>query len=225
MAGSLYLTLIEEEKPPTYYSKDYQTYIEKVELLVFYDDKAKKYYEMVCDKANSKSNFQIRLMDGKLSGKIPAIKAMKKACQELGLLWDSSHETRGIKLGKSDDIKSFRYNKKACDFGEMWGCTFVGIEYKGRASSAEIFKDIKEAEKNYKLAKKYYKKACDGGVDIACFSLGLMYRSGEEGVKQNLYKAKEWFGKACDLVRKEFGPNYDNLACKYYRELTLLLKE
>ena len=43
-----------------------------------------------------------------------------------------------------------------------------------------------------------YQKACDGGSTEECLNLGVMYANGY-GVKQDYFKAKEYFGKACDL--------------------------
>ena len=44
---------------------------------------SKKYYELVCDKANSKDSYQLELINGGLGNKVPAIISMKLACGEL----------------------------------------------------------------------------------------------------------------------------------------------
>ena len=41
------------------------------------------------------------------------------------------------------------------------------------------------------------KNACDAGGAVGCTRLGDMYLNGQ-GVKQDYFKAKESFGKACD---------------------------
>lgn len=56
-----------------------------------------------------------------------------------------------------------------------------------------------------------FEKAChlnDGG---GCFNLGLLYSNGQ-GVKQDYFKAKELFGKTCDLKLQ--------LGCDNYAKLT-----
>ena len=44
-----------------------------------------------------------------------------------------------------------------------------------------------------------------------CFNLGVFYRSGKD-VKQDKSRAKEFFGKSCDLSYEE--------GCDSYRELS-----
>ena len=39
---------------------------------------------------------------------------------------------------------------------------------------------------------------CDLNDSVACYNLGVSYKNGQ-GVKQNLKKAKDYYGKACDL--------------------------
>ena len=39
---------------------------------------------------------------------------------------------------------------------------------------------------------------CDLSDSVACYNLGVSYKKGQ-GVKQNLKKAKDYYGKACDL--------------------------
>jgi hypothetical protein len=53
-------------------------------------------------------------------------------------------------------------------------------------------------------------KACDGGAAGSCGMLGLAYQYGK-GVKQDYSKAKELFGKDCDLG--------EQLGCDSYAKL------
>lgn len=53
-------------------------------------------------------------------------------------------------------------------------------------------------------------KACDGGDAAGCALLGVRYEEGE-GVKQNKSKAKELYGKACDMKLQ--------LGCEEYKRL------
>lgn len=39
---------------------------------------------------------------------------------------------------------------------------------------------------------------CDLNDSVACYNLGVLYKKGQ-GVKQNLKRAKDYYGKACDL--------------------------
>ncbi|RAX55227.1 hypothetical protein CCY99_00575 [Helicobacter sp. 16-1353] len=56
----------------------------------------------------------------------------------------------------------------------------------------------------------FYKKACDKQHGKSCFYLGAMYYKGK-GVRQDYSKAKEYFGKACDLGSQD--------GCDEYRDL------
>ena len=77
--------------------------------------------------------------------------------------------------------------KKACDGGNMRGCSNLGTMYD----------DGIGVEKNEQKAVELYKKACDGGKVLGCFNLGIMYANGN-GVEKNEQKAAELYKKACD---------------------------
>ena len=145
-------------------------------------NKTKKYYEMVCDKADSKSTFQVKLMDGKIA-EFSAIDAIKKAtCGELARFY---YDGLGV---RQDYSKALQYRKKACNLGDAFACAGAG--------SAYFFGE--GTKKDYKLAKSYFEKSCEMESGIGCGMLGAMYHNGD-GVKKNLSKAKELYGKACDL--------------------------
>ena len=156
--------------------------------------KAKKYYELVCDKANSKDSYQVELINGSLSNKVPAIKYMKLACGNLAIQY---YKGFGVRQDKS---KALHYFKKACGLGSADSCASVGGSYLLGEGT----------KKDFKLAKSYYEKACEMESAVSCFVLGLMYHDGE-GVPQNLSKAKELLGKACDLGNQD--------GCDSYKEL------
>ncbi|MDQ1328694.1 MAG: uncharacterized protein QG641_1979 [Candidatus Poribacteria bacterium] len=70
-------------------------------------------------------------------------------------------------------------------------------------SNIIIADDLSDAFKAYQSgdfskAAKLYEKACEGGYAKGCVAVGLMYDNGK-GVKQNRSRAKELFGKACDM--------------------------
>ena len=155
---------------------------------------SKKYFEMVCDKANSKDTFQVERIDGSLSNKLLAIEAMQASCSWLGEYCTDGKGTR------QDLARAFHYKKKACDLGHKYECSSVGdAYYLGKGTKID-----------YKLAKSYYEKSCKMQDGFGYIGLGIMYQYGE-GVPKNLSKAKELYGKSCDL-----GVQY---GCDYYKEL------
>lgn len=156
--------------------------------------KAKKYYELVCDKANSKDSYQVELIDGTLGNKVPAIKVMQVDCHNLARYY---YNGLGV---RQDYVKALQYNKKACGLGNADSCAVVGGEY-------FLGKNIK---KDLKLAKSYYEKACEMESAGGCFGLGALYNIGD-GVAQNLSKAKELYGKACDLGDQNGYDSYKEL--------------
>ena len=89
-------------------------------------------------------------------------------------------------LDKSDIESSFGA-KKACDGGNMRGCSNLGSRY---AIGNGVEKDLGKAAE-------LFKKACDGGEMLGCSRLGIMYAIGN-GVEEDLDKAVQLFKKACD---------------------------
>ena len=158
---------------------------------------SKKYYELVCDKANSKDSYQLELINGGLGNKVPAIISMKLACGELARYY---YEGLGV---RQDFAKALQYYKKACGLGNADSCTKAGGSY--------LFG--KGTKKDFKLAKSYYEKACEMESAVGCFGLGVMYHvyHGGKSVPQNLSKAKELYGKACDLGNQDGCDNYKKL--------------
>ena len=155
---------------------------------------SKKYNEMVCDKANSKSTFQVELIDGSLGEKVPAIEIMQVACSNLAKRYSNGWGVR------QDFAKALQYRKKACGLGNANSCALAGKEY---ALGENVEKDLK-------LAKSYYEKSCEMQDGLGCALLGIMYHNGN-GIPQNLSKAKELYGKSCDLGRQGGCDNYKKL--------------
>ena len=154
---------------------------------------SKKYFELVCDKANSKDSYQLEFIDGSLD-KVPAIKIMQSACSDL-----AKHYYNGLGV-RQDYSKALQYHKKACGLGRADSCASAGGDY---ALGENVKKDLK-------LAKSYFEKACKMESALGCVGLGIMYHAGE-GVPQNLSQAKELYGKACDLGEQK--------GCDDYKEL------
>lgn len=155
---------------------------------------AKKYYEMVCDKANSKDSFAVERIDGSMTKKVPIIEAVKSTCSDLGGFY---YNGKGVRQSYE---KALHYYKKACDLGDGKSCFFAGGAYL----------DGKGVKKDLKTALKFYTKSCELEFGDGCFGVGAFYHEGE-GVKQNFSTAKELFGKACDLGVQ--------LGCDGYKEL------
>ena len=60
------------------------------------------------------------------------------------------------------------------------------------------------------IAASYFEKGCNLNEGIACYNLGILYEAGI-GVRQNKSKAKEFFGKLCDLGDQQGCDNYRKL--------------
>ena len=194
---------------------------------------SKKYYELVCDKANSKDSYQLELINGGLGNKVPAIISMKLACGELARYY---YEGLGV---RQDFAKALQYYKKACGLGYAFSCASAGDSYhlgegvrQDFAKALQYYKKAcglgnadsctkaggsylfgKGTKKDFKLAKSYYEKACEMESAVGCFGLGVMYHvyHGGKSVPQNLSKAKELYGKACDLGNQDGCDNYKKL--------------
>ena len=156
---------------------------------------SKKYYEMVCDKADSKDSYRLEKIDGSLDKKISTSESIKYACGEV-----AKYYYNGWGVGQNRS-KALQYYKKACGLGNAKSCAMVGVYY----DLGEIVK------KDLNLTKSYYEKSCEMQFGSGCSLLGVMYQGGIGGVPQNLSKAKELFGKAC-----EFG---EQKGCDGYKEL------
>ena len=81
--------------------------------------------------------------------------------------------------------KALVYYIKACDTGDMEGCTNGGVVLllKGTPYS-----------KQFKQARKMLGKSCEAGEDRACFNMGtLNYKEGRQS------KAIKYYKKACDM--------------------------
>lgn len=156
--------------------------------------KAKKYYEMVCDKANSSNGFEVKRIDGSIGMQKSAIETMKFACYDLGEFY---YNGWGVRQSYE---KSFQYFNKSCDLGDGDGCAGAGLSYyKGEGIERGLNRVIK-----------LITKACELKSGLGCAMLGALYADGK-GIEQNISKAKELFGKACD-----FG---DQKGCDTYKEL------
>lgn len=146
------------------------------------------------------------------------------ACGNLGILY---YNGNGV---KQDYDIARKLWEKACDGKQMNGCNNLGVLYeKGLGCKQDIImanKLYKKAcdnnfysacgnlgalyynNKDYSTAKHLWEKACSQGKDVtSCYSLGYLYKEGL-GVRQNKTKAKEYYGKVCDLGEQKGCDNY-----------------
>lgn len=158
--------------------------------------KAKKYYEMVCDMANSKDSFAVEHIDGIMIKNIPIIKNMQLACGNLGAFY---YDGQGVRQSYE---KALHYYKKACDLGNGKSCVLAGNVY--------FFNGIGGVKEDLKTALKFYTKSCELKYGAGCGMVGAFYHDGGV-VKQNFSTAKELYGKACDLG--------DQMGCDDYKKL------
>ena len=87
--------------------------------------------------------------------------------------------------------KTFALYKKACDMGDMDGCTAVAAVYEGT-----ILWQISQID--YEKAAALYEKACEGGVGEACVRAAA-HGNGEYGGTKDPQKARKYYRLACDF--------------------------
>ena len=99
------------------------------------------------------------------------------------------------KGGIQDSAKAIDLLEKACGLnGEI--CTRAGILLVEQRQSAK--------------AKKFLEKGCGFDNGTACLNLGWLYYYGQ-GARQDFAKAKELYGRACDLGLQEGCDKYKSL--------------
>jgi hypothetical protein len=89
--------------------------------------------------------------------------------------------------GVKDPADAAALNRKACDGGELRGCTRLGFLYEQGTGV------VQDAARTAAL----HQKACDGGEMGGCTNLGVSYEQGT-GVVQDAAKAAALYRKACD---------------------------
>ena len=104
--------------------------------------------------------------------------------------------------------KTFALYKKACDMGDMDGCTAVAGAYDGNALWAAAHHSGEYGgAKDPQKVRKYYSLACDYKDSQGCYMLAQGYEKGENDMK----KAMDIYGAACDYGYTE--------GCVKFREL------
>ncbi|EKL9522840.1 sel1 repeat family protein [Campylobacter jejuni] len=150
-------------------------------------------------------------------------KDISKACFSLAFMYESAK-------GMSKDLnQAYKFFNKACTLGESLSCNNIALFYekeKDGQMASSFYKrscDLKNARACYQLGSLYdkgelvkasvksalafYSKSCTLGFGESCYLLGR-YNQLE---KQDLTKAKRYFGMACDQKHQE--------ACAAYKEL------
>ena len=84
--------------------------------------------------------------------------------------------------------KVFALYKKACDMGDMDGCTAVAAAYEGA-----ILWQVSQID--YEKAAALYEKACEGGVGEAC-ARAAAHHSGEYGGTKDPQKVRKYYSLA-----------------------------
>ena len=99
---------------------------------------------------------------------------------------------QGLSYNDDDDggEKTFALYKKACDMGDMDGCTAVAGAYDGNVLWGVV-------ESDYEKAAALYEKACEGGVGEACYRAAA-HHSGEYGGAKDPQKVRKYYSLACD---------------------------
>ena len=90
---------------------------------------------------------------------------------------------------KGDATKASELYKKACDKGDVRGCTKLGILY----FTADGVKE------DHKKAKKLFIKGCKKNYALACYQLGTIYKRGGTGIKRNFRKSRMFYGYGCKV--------------------------
>ena len=88
---------------------------------------------------------------------------------------------------KGDYQKAAQLYQKACDGGNVGGCSNLGV----------LYENGRGVKQDYQKAAQLYQKACDGGIAKGCSNLGVLYGNGLS-VNQDYQKAAQLFQKACD---------------------------
>ena len=103
-----------------------------------------------------------------------------KVCDEIGKLyrfqWQKTLDAKNEQPSYKEKAKQFYL--KACEFKDGGGCYHMAIISKG------------------KEAINYYKKACDLYSELGCIKVAKAYKYGNDGVKQDLQKAQEYYKKS-----------------------------
>ena len=110
-----------------------------------------------------------------------------KVCDEIGKLyrfqWQKTLDAKNEQPSYKEKAKQFYL--KACEFKDGSGCYHMATISKG------------------KEAINYYKKACDLYSELGCIKVAEAYKYGNDGLKQDLQKAQEYYKK----VVMSFGMN------------------
>lgn len=194
-------------------------------------DKAYEIFQNLCEKDISKACFSLAFMHENAKGVSKdlnkAYKFYDKACK-LGLANACSNMALFLQ-GQGYENEALLAFSKACTLGEALSCNNIALFYEkekdGQMALAFYKKscDLKNARACYQLAFLYekgelvkastqsalafYSKSCTLGFGEACYLLGRY----NQLQKQDLAKAKRYFGMACDKKHKE--------ACAAYKEL------
>ena len=164
--------------------------------------KARQLYQKACDGGDEVGCYGLGWLNEKGRGgplDLATAKALfTKAC-------DGGDESKctnvalrfrlGEKAGAPRDVSKAReLFGKACDGGLVKSCISAGTMYSQEAGPQDPPPDFAKA-------RWYLIKACDGGQGEGCSELASMYEDGR-GVPRDVSRAKQEYGRACDLHLK-----------------------
>lgn len=176
---------------------------------------AAKIYEQACNKNNYDACNRLAYMNRNGEGikinKRKAVELYSKVCQRTNKNCDTLawmyYEGEGVRQNKQ---KFMQFSKQACDHNDYAGCQFIGYAYRdgnivkqNKLLATQIFNTMCNMKTNNKFDKAIAQQSC---IDV-----GFIYYNNGNASKPDIYLAKEYFGKGCDLG--------DSSGCKNYKIL------
>jgi len=176
---------------------------------------AAKIYEQACNKNDYEACSRLAYMNSNGEGievnKSKAIELYSKVCQKTNRKCDTLawmyHEGEGV---RQDKQKFMQLSKQACEHNDYTGCQFLGYAYRdgdfvrqNKPLAIQIFSSMCIMKTNNKFDKAIAQQSC---IDV-----GFIYYNNGHAPKPDMYLAKEYFGKGCNLG--------NNSACKNYKIL------
>jgi len=124
-----------------------------------------------------------------------------KKCDTLAWMY---YKGEGV---RQDNQKFMQFSKQACDHNDYTGCQFIGYAYRdgnivkqNKLLATQIFNTMCNMKTNNKFDKAIAQQSC---IDV-----GFMYYNNGDASKPDIYLAKEYFGRGCNLGNSSGCKNY-----------------